>query len=208
VTGADHGARPDFFEPVLGWRIWWRRDEQLFEVSRARPRSTSAPDAIEPVAGWRIWRVVERSGRFLLASLYVNVAWPSRAPLEAKCHQFLFHGPHRAPFAECTCGIYSTPLSGVPVSPLGRRFFPTVIGTLALWGDVVECERGWRAQLGYPQRLFVPRIGKRPNDRDDRVVAGLAHYGIPVEILHVPRREDVVPRLAELTGGVERLLAA
>jgi len=71
----------------------------------------------------------------------------------------------------------------MPFSERGTR--PTVarvLGQVALWGTVVECERGFRASHAYPIRIYVPRDDHLHEFADaDRVVAGLACYGIPVE---------------------------
>jgi hypothetical protein len=54
---------------------------------------------------------------------------------------------------------------------LGRNDGGTVcrvLGTVALWGRVVELEHGWRASHAYPLRLFVD---------DGEVRHRLAAYG-------------------------------
>jgi hypothetical protein len=208
-------GRPDFYEPLIGWRLWRRREGELFPERPAEARSPaivpgSAPDYVEPVTAWRVWRIVERRGRFLLASIYVNVAWPSRLPLEAQCHQFTvgWPQPHEAPHEVCTCGIYATPLERVPIATFARRrLFPAAVGPTALWGGVVEGEHGWRASRAYPRRIYVPCLGDRPSADDLRRVDGLAHYGVPVEPLCVASTADVVPRLLELQAGDGRLAA-
>ncbi len=62
-------------------------------------------------------------------------------------------GKHVAPDIRCRCGIYASrsladferPRPAWPPAP--------VVGTVSLWGTVVEHERGWRARLAYPARL-------------------------------------------------------
>jgi hypothetical protein len=207
-------GRPDFYEPVLGWRIWRRRDGGLFEGAtdaRLAPLVPgAAPDYVEPVAAWRVWRIVERRGRMLLASMYVNVAWPSRRALVAQCHQFTvgWPQPHDAPYEACTCGIYATPLDRVPLGTFARRrLFPAAVGPTALWGGIVEGEHGWRAGRAYPLRIYVPCLGARPSSADVRRIAGLAHYGVPVEALCVDAPAAVVPRLVELQRDAPRAAA-
>lgn len=39
--------------------------------------------------------------------------------------------------------------------PLRRTRDPAVVGTVALWGRVLEHEHGFRAEWGYPQRLTL-----------------------------------------------------
>ena len=50
---------------------------------------------------------------------------------------------------ECSCGLY-----GVKDPSLLREARdPAVLGTVELWGRVMEHELGFRGALGYPQRL-------------------------------------------------------
>jgi hypothetical protein len=41
------------------------------------------------------------------------------------------------------------------VDEIRRTRDPSVVGTVALWGRVVEHEHGFRAEWGYPQRLSL-----------------------------------------------------
>jgi hypothetical protein len=77
--------------------------------------------------------------------------------------------------------------------PPGSLF---VIGTVSLWGDVVECERGWRAAFAYPSRLFVP-LGF-PGAAEQAV--GLADYGVPVELVDTLNLVDALDQVAELAA--------
>ena len=71
-----------------------------------------------------------------------------------------------------------------------------VIGTVSLWGDVLECERGWRAAFAYPSRLFVP-LGF-PGAAEQAV--GLEDYGVPVELLDTQSLVDALDDVAELAA--------
>jgi hypothetical protein len=71
-----------------------------------------------------------------------------------------------------------------------------VIGTVSLWGDVLECERGWRAALAYPSRLFVPLGFPGAAER----AVGLEDYGVPVELLETRSIADSLDRVAELAA--------
>jgi hypothetical protein len=54
---------------------------------------------------------------------------------------------------------------------------------VALWGEVVEGERGWRASHAYPTRIYVPlRAGSDHQEVND-IALDLAVYGVPVEVL-------------------------
>lgn len=170
------------------------------------------PDYVEPVEGWRIWAVVERDGRLLLRSLFFDTTWPWGFPMSANCEhrRFSLRTPwrrrasgHEAPEEACTCGIHAS-FEPVTVMPYFQHRAPGSIchalGRVALWGDVVECEAGFRAQRGYPTRLYVPdlqRIGGWPWLRFDalQVARGLTGYGVPVETIGVAREQDIVPYL-------------
>ncbi len=94
------------------------------------------------------------------------------------------HGP--VPLVSCQCGVYATDLG--ELEPLlaeapwetGAR----VLGRVSLWGEVVECERGWRASHAYPAQVYVPvRDGRRPRLSQEEIALGLADYGVPVDLL-------------------------
>jgi hypothetical protein len=102
---------------------------------------------IEPVEGWRSWELERDDEGLRLVSPLVEVGWPAGEALEATCRR---HAAHDAPDPDCTCGIYAV------TSPdaLGTvRGGVSVVGSIALWGRVVEHEKGYRGELAYPQRL-------------------------------------------------------
>jgi hypothetical protein len=69
-------------------------------------------------------------------------------------------------------------LAGAGHGELGRA-----LGEVSLWGRVIECERGFRASLAYPRRLYLPADGL--HRRRGRLVDDLEAYGVPVEPLSV-----------------------
>jgi len=114
---------------------------------------------VEPTEGWRTWNLsVDRAGGPLLhpAGPSAGTWWPRR-PLEARCQASpvlsLFRPPHDAPNARCTCGIYAARSLGSMDRPRPAWPPPPVVGTVSLWGRVVEHELGWRAAFAYPSRL-------------------------------------------------------
>jgi hypothetical protein len=59
-----------------------------------------------------------------------------------------------------------------------------VLGHVALWGTVIECERGLRASHAYPIRIYVPADAGEPwRVSWEEVAFGLWHYGVPIEPL-------------------------
>jgi hypothetical protein len=127
-----------------------------------------APDYFEPTVGWRAWLVVQTPDGLRLSSVLYPTLWTPRQEEVAVCRPDA-HGrdpadaaPHDAPHARCSCGIYAskTPdgatsyfhgTSRGPIKPLFR-----VMGTVALWGTIIEGARGYRASHAYPRRLYIP----------------------------------------------------
>jgi hypothetical protein len=112
----------------------------------------TAPDVEagrEPILAWRAWTLTGRSdGRHLRLRPVAGprLPWPPMRPARAACK----HGRiHRAPDLRCSCGLHGTRTA----APLRRTKNPTVVGTVALWGRVIEHDLGYRAEFAYPQRL-------------------------------------------------------
>jgi len=102
-----------------------------------------------PIHAWRTWTLLgSRDGaQVRLAPIAGDGRpWPPRRPAEASCTR---HRSHVRPELDCTCGLHAVE------SPdeLRRTRDPAVLGTVALWGRIVEHEHGFRAALAYPQRL-------------------------------------------------------
>jgi hypothetical protein len=162
-----------------------------------------APDYAEPLRAWRLWEVEDLDATPRLRSLYRMCFWPVGQPFEARCeaHRLRLRrrARHAAPTATCACGIYAVPFQFVRTLALHDHFPPRqslVIGTVSLWGEVVECERGWRAGLAYPSRLYVPVASPDAEEK----AAGLADYGVPVELLDTRSISDSLDAVAELAA--------
>ena len=162
---------------------------------------SAVPDFIEPVEAWRVWRVCMHDLRIVLQSLNADTVWEPGVALSATCaaRQRSRRLPwrieasgHESPEVDCTCGIYGVRSAAVARWYLERRavFYNAerVVGRVALWGDVVESESGWRASRAYPLELFVPaattlRGGLRHGAYVDEIVLALSAYRVPVEVL-------------------------
>jgi hypothetical protein len=211
--------RSDFFEPVRGWQIWRRGAKRSVEggLSRAetdraeRPGaghapgalySSDAPDFVDPVIGWRVWRVVRCKGRFYLASAFNNIVWVPGSSLDARCLSFVRVARHASPDVTCHCGVYAATRDALDWQLLGRRArTPLVVGTVSLWGAVVEAERGWRAGHAYPEQIFVPTVGDEVRERDLRMAESLTEYGVPVKNVLVTRIGALMPAIDVLYRG-------
>ena len=176
------------------------RRKSLEPIPRA-PSITHAPDYAEPLRAWRLWEIEEVGAIPRLRSLYRLRFWPVGAPFVARCeaHRFRLRrrAGHAAPTETCSCGIYAVPLEFIRRLALHDRLpqgNSLVIGAVSLWGDVVECETGWRAGLAYPSRLFVPLAC---SDAEEKAT-GLADYGVPVELLDTSSVTDALDAVAQL----------
>jgi hypothetical protein len=157
-----------------------------------------APDYAEALDGWRAWRGVERAGELLLGSVVKRTLWPVGEPFVADC---LRRRPlirrrratHDAPEFECDCGIYATTIECVGrylLDPFPVDAVAVVLGRVAVWGTVVECERGMRASHAYPLEVYVPAdAGKRGKFQPGELAGRLAAYQVPVEVLTAPADE-------------------
>jgi hypothetical protein len=184
-----------------GRTMRWRKSCEPVAVTAA---GSLAPDYAEPLCAWRLWEVGDVDGAPRLRSLYRMSFWPVGAPLEARCEAQrlrLSRRPrHAAPTETCTCGIYGAPFELIRRKlavddglPPGCLF---VIGTVSLWGDVLECERGWRAALAYPSHLFVPLGVPGAAGR----AVGLEDYGVPVGLIDTRTIADALDHVAELAA--------
>ena len=164
----------------------------------------TSPDYCEPVVAWRVWHVVEEEGLPYLSSVYHQSLWPHRRALQADCRRtriplLSFRRPmHHAPAERCRCGIHAGFADGardhLPNILLRPSAHP-VIGRVSLWGDVVECERGWRASRAYPEQLYVPRLTPDDTACDAIARALAAYYGVPTEVLGEAAASDAVEEI-------------
>jgi hypothetical protein len=119
------------------------------------------PDGIEPVIGWRSWTLRDPE---LIASIAKDVPWPPRCAVPARClahdHGIISYmtttkrvAPHsEGPERGCTCGYWALKEMPEPGNP--------VVGTVKLWGGIVEGEHGYRGQYAYPDHLYLIDDGR------------------------------------------------
>ena len=116
-----------------------------------------ADPATEPIVGMRTWHLAAARPLLLPAGAGVD-RWEPRVVQIARCGDSrllrLLRGRHDSPGEACRCGIHAHRClqdferGYVPAYPP-----PSVVGTVSLWGKVIEHERGWRAARAYPARL-------------------------------------------------------
>jgi hypothetical protein len=103
----------------------------------------------EPLVAWRTWALAGSSRGDDLLLRPVNTRghpWPPQEVAQARCRH---HWRHRAPEFDCRCGLHASHTFDI----LRRMRCPAVLGRVALWGRVIEHDRGYRARFAYPQRL-------------------------------------------------------
>jgi hypothetical protein len=182
---------------------------------------TPVPDYVEPVVGWRTWAIARTPQGVRLRSVIFGTVWQPRLELVAQClsrPRRFFLRPwrrrpvHAGPYRDCGCGIYAASrLDRAGIYLEDRRSTPAwttlnrVIGLVALWGDVIECDVGWRASRAYPVRVYVPSYAGRHGDASS-VRRDLLVYGVPVEEVSCTHRLDLVAQLGELETGAVRPL--
>jgi hypothetical protein len=149
-----------------------------------------APDVPHPVLGWRTWRLGRRAQRRtdLIAPL-AGLPWPSRQAMVAFCAS----PTHAPPGDRCGCGLYAVADPGrLDWGPSDHE----VLGVVALWGQVVEGTRGWRASHGYPRFVVTG-----PAIAEEQRAALARRYGVPVH------RSEVPPRVLAVQLGADRARA-
>lgn len=120
------------------------------------------------LVGMRTWRA-SVDPTVSLYSIYRDVTWPVRSPLEAVCLKFprgllnraVWHHP---PAAGCHCGIYGLttydearlPATAYEVQGAldSQQFY--VQGLVRAWGVATIGDLGFRARYARPQALVVP----------------------------------------------------
>ncbi|MDQ4024254.1 MAG: hypothetical protein M3217_02020, partial [Actinomycetota bacterium] len=156
-----------------------------------------APDVPGVCVGWRSWRVLEQRDGYRLASATLGEVWPARVEMSARCRYW--DGYHATPSVGCGCGLYAVrDLTAANNYVDGGR----VMGCVALWGDMVEGERGWRAARGYPLVLFCPPSVRADVRRCLADVYGVPAYGLPVELAELTALED--RRIRELADALRQ----
>jgi len=145
------------------------------------------PDLIQPLEGWRVWKIVtlpsHRQELPLLRSVILDTPWTPRRKVAAE-HSFDLGAKCQGLLkSSCSCGMYAfknptdafTYLSGVRDRLMGMCV-DTALGSVSLWGKVVECERGYRAQYAYPRHLYLPATACH------RVWEVSSAFGVPVGV--------------------------
>jgi len=116
------------------------------------------PDYFFPLVAYRAWQWDAHGLRSLNGE-----PWIAGRPLAAACRTArvarrvdrakVMRGVHAAPQMDCTCGIYAAKNLDHLRQTGYERY--GICGEVYLWGSLVECEFGWRAQFAYPKALYL-----------------------------------------------------
>jgi hypothetical protein len=148
---------------------------------------------IEPVDGYRVWRLAGEGAGTRLAAVTRRTIWPALEPMLATCPE---HLPGEVPGADCMCGLYaaSSLRSLVRAGVLQHRTVGAV-GAIAMWGRVVEHDRGVRSSLAYPARIRLvcgPCLSERRGPVDPLRVAIRDGQRVPLCARHLDPGEGGV----------------
>ena len=129
--------------------------DKIDALRSVEPRKPSqrVPDGIDPIVGWRAWNV--RGG--MLTGLAYTKPWEPRKQLEAVCggNDGEDEKCNRCPSKECNCGVWAFPSIESLNTALAGYADVSVFGEVYLWGRIIECTNGFRAQFAYPKELWL-----------------------------------------------------
>lgn len=155
-------AQPiQWFQPPSTWpALTFRVQESAPTIDAKRLDSLRAaaphkvkprvPDMVHVITGWRGWGL-STNGR--LQALGQSHVWPAKEALVAECAT---RGVHIAPSFSCSCGIWAFKDLERLIAAIGSGYNAIkVLGSVSLWGRVIETENGYRAQYAYPSELWL-----------------------------------------------------
>ena len=110
---------------------------------------TACPE--RPLVGWRVWAVPLKERPWRLHSVHFTNVWMPGVRMWGKCKC----PPHT--LFSCTdahsCGIYACQeRAGPSPTEVSSGFIP-IIGTVWLWGHIIEHAHGWKAEFAYPKAV-------------------------------------------------------
>ncbi len=144
------------------------------------PRDT----IVQAVEGFRSWKV-DQDDPFLHSQFY-NCSWEPHKKVVATCMSGQYCCAGR-----CDAGIYATKgpiLDFLATSdPNGSSY--CILGKVWLWGRILECEEGYRAEFAYPSLIY---------DTHHRSAEFAGRYGVPL----LPRVPFIGNGVAFLPSGM------
>jgi hypothetical protein len=138
----------------------------------------------ECLVGWRGWELA--MPHYLTTGGAPITVWMPGEATEAICRVFRYRpneehsADQRIPADNCQCGIYAfkTPYKLRQDNYLNQ----SLLGEVWLWGKVIECTMGFRAEYAYPKALYLPSL-------DTMISRGRPHETITREMWEFKRME-------------------
>lgn len=156
------------------------------EDSTTMPKELPLSFSSEVILGWRAWQLTdyERRGGVSEKRIQAVGMKPTWEPYEPNVAICTSQGNHEAPWRSCRCGFWAfknrTDVEA-SIHEEYRGLQGKVVGQIAMWGRVLECKRGWRAEFAYPQSFEFIQV---PED----IAADVAQrYGVPYSVIDLPR---------------------
>lgn len=168
--------------PIVGWRLWnievgTASDETMTRTQLAARGTAVALTAVSPLhdvaTGTSMPHLLlaladkiesgQDIAQALRAMVKVRLLSANQEPWEkgraARCGiHGQSHGDHIQPDPKCACGYWALRSR----EAVHHRFFggfraggPCAIGTVELWGKVIEHEHGWRGEYARPKQITV-----------------------------------------------------
>jgi len=134
----------------------------------------------EPLVTWRGWNIINYYTRAKtvekrLSAVGMHGVWPPMEEMVAICSN---NENHEAPWQTCGCGTWSFRNRNNLIQALGsyQSLHHLVIGEVYIWGRILECDNGYRAQKAYPKSLQFCE-NHTLNEDEIKLMAKL--YGVP-----------------------------
>jgi len=174
------------------------------------PGFDGIPDFVEPLLGWRAWKVWAplsgSDGCPGFSSVILDTPWAPRRRFSAE-HSFDLGAKCRGLLGlDCSCGVYAfnDPLEAfVYLMRVRDRLLgmsvEVAIGTVSLWGKVVECELGYKAEYAYPHHLYLPASFAR------FLPSVSSAFGVPAGVYASTCEDELSLRVSSAFGGRENM---
>ena len=157
------------------------------EEPKELPLSTSS----EIIKGYRWWRIQKISGKYRLVSVVYPVIWFPLKPMDDKqslnshyvesCYDGVQVDNHAGIHAFNNQNLLNYDENIETLGFYERHCITVVSGEVSLWGKVICCELGYRAQFAYPSKIFIK---DSPLIATSLIEASLRNdYGIEVDIV-------------------------
>lgn len=119
-----------------------------------KPKQHRSPDYVHTLTAWRAWGY----GQSRLQALGTDHQWKPKRAVKAECSRD--YTGHDAPHINCQCGYWSfkTP-ELMKEACFGYKGDVAVVGSVEIWGRVIECENGYRSEYAYPKELWLLEEG-------------------------------------------------